>query len=187
MQAVVPVVIAGNGENRPLQVAVGPEEVVVVVERVPGGIDDVADDVGEADALLERREGSQQVVLRVVPLAGVAEDEERDLVVALEAPNRLPDVGTLAPLGFDPALAFLVRRVTEPARDLVVPRVPQRPRSDPGELLAIASSARAVERCRIGLLLAAPAGCFSRETGGDDRLRSAGRQAKPPLRGKATL
>ena len=181
VEPVVPVVVPGDRVDRSGKPPVRPEELVVVVEHVPGGIDDVADDEGEVGVLRRGPERAEHLVLRVVTLAGIAEHHERELVLLRVALDRESGIDPLSPLRLDPALPLVVGRVADPARDLVVPGLPQRPRVDPGELLLLGPP-RPVQVGRISFGGAEPTGALPGRAGRDGlgfRARSAGRHRRP--------
>jgi hypothetical protein len=130
-EVVVPVVVAWDGVDRPWVVLVGAVELVLVLVDPAGRVDDVTEDEQEVAVTALVQQARHERVLRAVALAGVAHHDHRDGACVGVGADRevLPGPAKSA----DPLTAQVVRGIAEPARELVVPRAPQRQRVDPGE------------------------------------------------------
>ena len=133
VQAVVPVVVAGDGEDRAVEVAVGAEELRAVVAQLARRVDHVAADDREVDAVGLGEQRRHDGVLAVVALARVAEQQERDRRRRRRADDEVRVVARARPARSraiaHPGDAGAVDRVVEVLGEHVVARRPQRLRA----------------------------------------------------------
>jgi hypothetical protein len=125
-QAIVPVVVAGQGVDGVRVVLVGLVELGLVVLRVSRWVDDVAAEDHEIGVPPTREQRLHHRVLRGVTLPGVPDNEEGDLLevcvlVEDKIPGELPGLS----LHLHPATALVVDRVPEDASQDLVAGLPE--------------------------------------------------------------
>src|SRR5215207_5046524 len=133
-ETVVPVVIARQGVDGGRVVAVRAVELVFVLFAVSGGVHDVAADQHEVRVSSAREQRRHDRELRGVPLPGVADHEERDLL----EPRVFPDDQIFREppglaLDLHPPASLVVGRVSEEVSEDLVPGPPQGRGVEPGE------------------------------------------------------
>jgi len=120
LEAVVPVVVPGNGVDGLRKPFVRHVELLLVFVDVADRVQDVAADEQEVGVLRVLQQWRDERVLREIAFAGVADEQEGEVTKASEVERQLLrlDAG-------EPRATQVVRRIVE-AREEVVPRLPER-------------------------------------------------------------